>query len=476
MRCRSLLKPLCVCALTISLWAGSAAAAPEDTVADGVVGQNDFTSNQSNQGGTPSASTLNGVRGLTVDQASGRLWVCDTGNNRVLSWPDAAAFTNGQAADIVLGQADFAGVDENRGNANPSELTLSGPRGVVVDSTGKLYVADSGNKRILRYDPPFLATNEPAVQVFGQGGSFTTKDQAVNPTADNLGNPDGVGVDPSDNLYLADLNLHRVLVYNSPATTDTTADIVLGQPNFTSKERNQDDLNSTVSAANTLNNPEGVTVDANGVVYVSDQGNNRVVRYVPPITTNMNATRVYGQPDFATTTSGTSAVKMNTPVSVAVDPVSGNLYVADSINDRILEFTDPANDSTADRVFGQTDFSGNTNNPGGVSASTLFDVGGVACGPNGALYAGDRFNERALRYNPAPGGGNGNGNDDDDNTNGNDNDDDDGNSNGNGNDSGNGSTDCGAGLCGPMGGSMLPLMVLGLVGLRRRNVSRRTRK
>lgn len=471
MQCRSLLKSLCVCALTISLWAGSAAAAPEDTVADGVLGQNDFTSNQSNQGGTPSASTLSGVRGLTVDQATGRLWVCDNANNRVLSWPDAAAFTNGQAADIVLGQADFTSVDENRGDANPSELTLSGPRGAVVDSAGRLYVADSGNKRILRYDPPFLATNEPAVQVFGQGGSFTTKDQAVNPTADNLGNPDGVGIDPNDNLYLADLNLHRVLVYNSPATTDTTADIVLGQPNFTSKERNQNDANP-VPAANTLNNPEGVTVDANGNVYVSDQGNNRVVRYVPPITTNMNATRVYGQPDFATNTSGTSATKMDTPVSVAVDPVSGNLYVADSINDRILEFTDPANDSTADRVFGQTDFSGNTNNPGGVSASTLFDVGGVACGPNGALYAGDRFNERALRYNPAPDNGNNNGND---NANGNDNENDNGNENDNDNDDDDdGMADCGAGLCGTMGGSMAPIMALGLIGLRRRNLRSRS--
>ncbi|RIK69882.1 MAG: hypothetical protein DCC66_07455 [Planctomycetota bacterium] len=160
---------------------------------------------------------------------------------------------------------------------------------------------------------------------------------------------------------------------------------------------------------------------------------------------------------------------MNTPVSVAVDPVSGNLYVADSINDRILEFTDPANDSTADRVFGQADFSGNTNNPGGVSASTLFDVGGVACGPNGALYAGDRFNERALRYNPAPDNGNNNGN-----NNGNEN----GNNNNNGNDNGNdngdgGAADCGAGLCGTMGGSMAPVTALGLLGLRRRNARRR---
>src|SRR5262249_2991875 len=132
-------------------------------------------------------------------------------------------FTNGQAADLVLGQPDFASNQINQGGATPNARTLNAPKSVVVDSAGRLYVADSLNVRILRYDPPF-STNMPAVQVFGQNGSFTTANQASLATAnaDNLGNPDGLAIDASDNLYLADRFLSRVLIYLTPATTDTT--------------------------------------------------------------------------------------------------------------------------------------------------------------------------------------------------------------------------------------------------------------
>jgi len=384
-------------------------AAPQDTTADAVLGQVSFTVNQANEGGNATAASLNGNRGLTVDRTSGRLWVCDTSNNRVLSWPSAAAFANHDSADIVLGQADFTGATENKGNAAPDATTLSGPRSIAVDAAGRVYVADSGNKRILRYDPP-IVSNQAAVQVFGQNGNFTTANQAAGnaANANNLGNPDGIAVDSEGNVYLADLFLHRVLIYNTPATTDTTADRVIGQPNLTSAQRNQDD-NNPVPAANTLNNPEGVAVDANGNLYVVDQGNNRVLRFAAPIVTNQTATRVYGQPDFVTATAGTSETKMNTPVAADVDPVSGNLYIADSINHRVLEFADPANDNIADRVFGQTLFTTGTANLGGVSAASLFDVGGVAVDAAGNLYAGDRLNNRLLRYNVGTSGGGGGG-------------------------------------------------------------------
>jgi len=464
---------------TLGLVTPAAIAAPENTTADAVVGQADFTSNQANQGNANgTAASLSGVRGLIVDPDSGRLFVADSGNNRVMSWPDAAAFMDGDDADLVFGQADFTGIDANRGGANPANNTLADPRSAAVDSAGRLFIADSGNKRILRFDPPFT-NGMAAVQVFGQAGDFTTANQAnsMNVNADNVGNPDGIAIDGNDNLILADRFLHRVVIYNDPVNTDTTADIAIGQADLTSAERNQNDVNP-VPGQNTLNNPIGVGVDADGNLYVADEANNRVLLFKAPLTTNMNATNVYGQPNFTTDTPGTSETLMNGPVYTAVDPVSGNLYVADAINHRVLEFEDPQTDILADRVFGQgDDFTTGTLNKGGVSADSLNDVAGVAVDADGNLYAGDRFNNRVLRFDiapPDPGNGNSN---DNGNANANDNGNTNANANDNGGDNGNdnsgGDNETGA-PCGDCGAGMTMVMPMMLVGLaRRRRRSRR---
>lgn len=447
---------LLACAISLLAMPSMLSASPEDTAADAVLGQLDFASNLANQGGVVgSATTMNGNRGIAVAPNDGRLWVADTSNNRVLSFANAATFTNGQAADIVLGQADFASIDANRGGANPAQNTLSGPRGVAVDSAGRVYVADSDNKRVLRFDPPY-SNGMNAVQVFGQNGDFTTANQAAMnaATADNMGNPEGVAVDANDNLWLADRFLSRCVRYNAPAAAgaDTTADIVIGQPNMTSGDPNQGGANP---AANTINRASGCALDAAGNLYVCDEFNHRVLLFLSPLTDNQAAARVYGQPDFVSegaNNGGRSATSLSTPVSVAVDPITGNMFIADSVNMRILEFSNPQTDSTADRVFGQDgDFTTGDVNKGGVSASSINDVGGVACDALGNLYAGDRLNSRALRYNVAAGqnGGNNGGN---------------GGDNGAG---GNGAMPCG--VCGPGMFFMMPMCVAGMLMMRRRD-------
>src|SRR6185436_12557350 len=109
----------------------SGAALVNGAVADGVLGQSDFTSSAQ----TTTASGMGSPSGVAVDSA-GRLWVADDFNNRVLRFDGATATANGAPADGVLGQSDFT--------SSAQTTTASGmkqPAGVAVDSAGRLWVA-----------------------------------------------------------------------------------------------------------------------------------------------------------------------------------------------------------------------------------------------------------------------------------------------------------------------------------------------
>ena len=166
----------------------------------------------------------------------------------------------------------------------------------------------------------------------------------------------------------------------APAVTSVrsiTADAVYGQAgSFTSSLSNNGGLSAT-----SLYQPDGVVVDKSGNLYVADLQNSRVLFYPAGSTT---ATRVYGQGgSFSTGTqnaSGINANSLNNPVGLALDS-SGNLYVADWNNNRVLFY--PAGSTTATRVYGQGGlFSTNSANNGGVSAASLKGPQSVALDSN----------------------------------------------------------------------------------------------
>jgi hypothetical protein len=277
---------------------------------------------------------------------------------------------------------------------------------VAVDAAGNLYVSDANNNRVLEYDSPFT-TDTIADKVFGQNGSFTsqlgsltTSTGCSNPVnADSLCSPAGVALDAAGNLYVADSFNSRVLEYNTPLTTDTTADKVFGQSgSFTTQTCN----NGGVSA-NSLCVPGGVAVDAAGNLYIDDVNNSRVLEYNTPLTTDTTADKVFGQGGNFTSQNGcsnpVSADSLCSPFGVALD-ATGNLYVADSFNSRVLEYNTPlTTDTTADKVFGQSgSFTTQTCNNGGVSANSLCIPGSVAVDAAGNLYISDDNNNRVLEY------------------------------------------------------------------------------
>ena len=306
-----------------------------DTIADRVFGQPDFTSNAAENNGGVSASSLSLPTGVALD-AVGNLYVADYQNNRVLEYD--TPLTTDTVADRVFGQPAFTSRRANNGGISAS--TLFWPVGVAVDSLGNLYIGDYYNHRVLQYDTP-LTSDTVADRVFGQGGSFTTRIcNSGGATASSLCFFGGgvVAVDLTGNLYVADAVNNRVLVYNTPITGDTVADVVFGQGgSFTTRIEN----NGGTSASG-LFHPEGIAVDAEGNVYISETNNNRVLKYATPLTTDTVADEVFGQHGSFNTNipnnGGISAGSLKAPrIGLAVD-AGGNLYVADAINNRVLRY------------------------------------------------------------------------------------------------------------------------------------------
>src|SRR5438477_10798165 len=105
------------------------------------LGQPDFTSSICNNPALTPAQQLCHPAGVAVDNNSGRLFVADGDNNRILIWPSAAKFTNGDPASIVLGQPTFAIGPKCTGGTTAS--TICDPNGLAVDPSGNLFVADT---------------------------------------------------------------------------------------------------------------------------------------------------------------------------------------------------------------------------------------------------------------------------------------------------------------------------------------------
>jgi secreted PhoX family phosphatase len=151
--------------------------------------------------------------------------------------------------------------------------------------------------------------------------------------------PQGTAFDSSGNLWVADSSNSRVLEYTTPLTTGKAASVVLGQSDFTHRSVNQG--GGSTPSATSLAVPQGIAFDSTGNLWVADSSNNRTLEYKAPLNTNKAASIVLGQSDFTTGTSGLSQNKLNLRLVVFNGPTfdsSGNLWIADENNHRILEF------------------------------------------------------------------------------------------------------------------------------------------
>jgi DNA-binding beta-propeller fold protein YncE len=353
-----------------------------DFWADVVVGQPDFTEVAPNQ--VVANRTFNAL-GVFVDRSvrPNRVYVYDSGNNRVLGLSHLGTCEAGQnagqactvnsdcpgsscalqediSADLVLGQpslTDHSACNGDSGfqtyptRAPASEYTMctlhpgqisiregGSAATMAVDSQGNLYVPDFFNNRVLRFNSPY-DTDAIADDIYGQSDFIGTECNRgmSEPGASSLCLAPplgfgmihaGVAIDSDGNLWVADNMNHRVLRFPESSTgfPEHEADLVLGQPNFTSGDPPTNWPMDCSDALDRMCSPASVRVDSAGRVYVADFLNNRVLFFDPPYTSGMAA-------------SGTLGSNLREPTGLEFDP-GGGIWVNDSGNRQLLLFED----------------------------------------------------------------------------------------------------------------------------------------
>ncbi len=408
---------LVVLTLLVASRVESADPAAGDTTADGVLGQSDFVQHGANSvDGRSFSGPTNGPNDVVIDtQATPhRLWLSDESNHRVLGWENVDALTNRAPADVVVGQPDFFSNGVNAGG-KPSASGLNRPHGLAVDSMHNLYVADTYNHRVLVFADPFAIKAHTgqtgdfgAFMVFGQAGNFTSNRcnfGASAPNADSLCFPVGVKLDKSDNLCDRQRQQPHPRFF-IPLLTDAVADLVIGQHGLFENGRCSE---AVTPNACTLCGPGLLTFDEAGNLFVTDEGNSRALEYLFSPATGLpdtTANRVFGQNgSFGTDLPSSAETGFDSPYGISVDN-SGNLFIADRLNNRVLEFTPPFDASPVPvAVFGQAgDFTSHACNKNSsanmASDRSLCEPAGVASDTNGNLWISDQNNSRLLRFTP----------------------------------------------------------------------------
>jgi uncharacterized protein (TIGR03437 family) len=242
------------------------------------------------------------------------------------------------SADLVLGQVDFTSSSAGMGAGG-----LQSPSAVALGPDASIFVADTGNNRVLQFAGGSSSGNF-AKAVFGQP-SFNATIPPQSISAQTLSAPQGIYVTTSGDLYVADTGANRVLVFinteNAPQA-GAAASVVIGQYAFS--------VAAASGGANGLSFPRGVALDSIGNIYIVDSGNNRVVIFPSLLSlplTGASASRVIGQGDLnGTAPNWNTPDGLPTPEGVYLPggvwlDRRDTVYVADTGNNRVLQFLKP---------------------------------------------------------------------------------------------------------------------------------------
>ena len=311
--------------------------------------------------GTGTAASFELPDGITAD-ANGNLYVADVRTIRKII-PSTAVVTTLAGTYGTTGSTDGTG----------SAALFGRSGGIAVDTDGNAYLVDAGNNTIRKTTPEGLVTT-----LAGTAGKPGSADGTG--TAASFDGPEGIAVDASGNIYVAD-------TYNDTIRKVTSDGVVSTLAGTAGTSGSADGTGATAS----FDEPQGIAVDASGNVYVTTYNN--TIRKVTPEGVATTLAGTVGKSGHADGT-GTAA-SFNWPQGIAID-ASGNLYVADSDNCTIRKVTSEGAVTTLAGTAGTYGYAD------GTGTAALFDwPEGIAVDASGNIYVADNGNSLIRKITPA---------------------------------------------------------------------------
>jgi hypothetical protein len=314
-----------------------------------------------------------------------------------------AALAGGAYAQVVIPIANDISTVAGNGTAGftgdgglATSAELHSPYGVAVDTTGNIFIADQSNNRIRKV----TATTGDISTVAGSGTAGFSGDGGLATSAE-LNAPTGIAVDQAGNLYIADASNNRIRAINTGATTVTIAGVSIPAGDIATVAGNgtagfSGDGGAATSAK--LNFPFAVALDGAGNFFIADRSNNRI-REVSSSTAKISTVAGNGTAGFSGDGGGATSAELHTPSGVAIDR-SGNLYIGDTANQRVRLVTTSTGIITTAAGNGTAGFSGD----GGLATSAELHLPiGVVVDMANNLYIADTMNDRIRKVTAANG-------------------------------------------------------------------------
>ncbi len=294
--------------------------------------------------------------------------------------------------NFTNGQAAFTVIGQTdfiSSGSGHSQSQLFDPSAGKIGASGTLWVVDQFNNRVLGFTAIPTVPGPNADLVIGQPNFTST---VPGSGSNQFDNPLSAH-DNGSQLFVADNTNHRILVFNTiPTTNNPNADFAIGAAN-------PNVAGAGTCTQNTMHSPLDLYATS-AHLFVVDDVCNRVVVYDMPITSNQpNAMRVIGQSDFTSSTPGVSSTMIDNPTSVWSNDT--RIVVVDANNNRVLLYNSfpSADGAAADVVLGQVDFTSS------VRAATDHNFGVAPSGvtSNGVqVFVGDMDNCRIMIWNTWP--------------------------------------------------------------------------